>query len=93
MFRRELAADRGMLFVNRRPRVANFWMKNTFIPLDMIWIGHDWTILGAHERAVPQSTALISSNLPVKAVLEVPGGTVERLGLAPGDRVEVDGLN
>lgn len=93
MFREELAADRGMLFVHRRPRVSSFWMKDTFIPLDMIWIGPNWTILGAHENAVPHSTAPISSNVPVRAVLEVPGGTVARLGLARGDRVKVNGLN
>ncbi|WP_375595580.1 DUF192 domain-containing protein [Algihabitans albus] len=93
MFRKELAADRGMLFVNRRPRVSNFWMKNTYIPLDMVWIGPDWRILGAHENAVPHSTAAISSNVPVRATLEVPGGTVARLGLARGDRVTVNGLN
>ena len=93
MFRKELAADRGMLFVHRRPRVSSFWMKDTYIPLDMIWIGPDWTILGAHENAVPHSTAPISSNVPVRAILEVPGGTFARLGLARGDRVKVNGLN
>jgi hypothetical protein len=97
MHRRELAADAGMLFLFRRPRVANFWMRNTFVPLDMIWIARDREgtprILGAHENAVPHSTRSISSNLPVDAVLEVPGGTVARLGLARGDRIEAEALD
>jgi hypothetical protein len=95
MHRRELAPDAGMLFVNRRPQVASFWMKNTYIPLDMIWIAERdgvFRVVGAHENAVPHSTRTISSNLPVDAVLEVPGGTVARLGIAAGDRVETPAL-
>lgn len=93
MFREELAPDAGMLFVHRRPKVANFWMKNTLIPLDMIWIGANGRVLGVHENAVPHSTDVISSNLPVIAVLEVPGGTAARLGIGPGHRVETSVLD
>ncbi len=93
MFREALAPDAGMLFVHRRPKVANFWMKNTLIPLDMIWIGANGRVLGVHENAVPHSTDVISSNLPVIAVLEVPGGTAARLGIGPGHRVETSALD
>jgi uncharacterized membrane protein (UPF0127 family) len=93
MHRAELAPDRGMLFVHRRAKVANFWMKNTLIPLDMIWIGRDGRVVGVHENAVPNSTDVISSNLPVTAILEVPGGTAERLGIGPGHRVESSALD
>lgn len=95
MYRRELAPDAGMLFVNRRARVANFWMKNTFIPLDMIWIAErrgEYRVVGVHENAVPHSTASISSNVPVIATLEVPGGTAARLGIGPGHIVETPAL-
>jgi uncharacterized membrane protein (UPF0127 family) len=87
MFRRSLAPDAGMLFIYETPQRASFWMKNTLIPLDMIFIAPDGRILNIHERAVPQSLEPIPSNGPVKAVLEVNGGTAARLGIKPGDRV------
>lgn len=87
MFRQRLAPDRGMLFLHDRPRVATMWMKNTLIPLDMLFIAADGRIVKIAERTVPRSTQTIASGRPVKAVLELRGGTVDRLDLAPGDRV------
>ena len=87
MFRRRMAVDAGMLFIYHRIQPASMWMKNTFIPLDMLYIDATGKIVGFHERAVPQSLEVITSNKPVKAVLEVNAGTVARLQIAVGDRV------
>ncbi len=87
MWRRRLAPDRGMLFVYRRQRVLSMWMKNTLIPLDMLFIDRAGVIVRIHERAVPGSLRVISSGKRARAVLELNGGTVSRLGLRPGDRV------
>lgn len=87
MFRRELAPDAGMLFLMPQVQPAVFWMKNTLIPLDMLFIAADGHIADIHERAVPLSEANIVSKVPVKAVLELNGGTVSRLGIKPGDLV------
>ena len=84
MYRTELAEDRGMLFLfPRRERIA-MWMRNTEIPLDMFFIGDDGRVTQIHERAVPHSEAIIASRRRVRYVLELPGGTADRLGLAPG---------
>ncbi len=87
MFRQTLAADAGMLFVFPQTQAAVFWMKNTLIPLDMLFIAADGQVADIHERAVPLSEANIVSKVPVKAVLELNGGTVARLGIKPGDVV------
>lgn len=87
MFRRRMAADAGMLFIYRRMQPASMWMKNTFIPLDLLYIDATGKIVGFHQRAVPQSLEVITSNKPVRAVLEVNAGTVARLQIAVGDRV------
>jgi uncharacterized protein len=87
MFREQLAADHGMLFLYDSDRAVAFWMKNTLIPLDLLFIGSDGTILQIAKRAVPLSTAVIAAQMPVRAVLEVNGGTADRLGIAVGDRV------
>ncbi len=88
MFRRFLAPDAGMLFLYPSPRVISMWMKNTLIPLDMLFLDAGGRVLTIHQRAVPGSERTVSSRVPAAAVLEVPGGTVERLGIRPGDRVE-----
>jgi uncharacterized protein len=87
MFRRTLAADAGMLFDLGGTRPATFWMKNTLIPLDMLFISADGRIADIHERAVPLSEAMIESKAPVRAVLELNGGTAARLGIHEGDVV------
>lgn len=88
MFRRTLAPDAGMLFDYRQSVNASFWMKNTLIPLDMIFIRQDGTIANIRERAIPGDETPIPSAGPVRGVLEVNGGTVSRLGIKPGDKVE-----
>ena len=87
MFRRDMAPDAGMLFVYRPVRRVSMWMRNTLIPLDMLFIADDGMVVKIVERAVPLSLKTIASDRPVRAVLELNGGTVERLGIAPGDRV------
>ncbi len=88
MYRRTLAPDRGMLFDFGRTEPLSMWMKNTYIPLDMIFIRLDGTVARIAENAEPLSTRVISSGEPVSAVLEVAGGTAARLGIKPGDKVE-----
>ena len=88
MFRRQMDADAGMLFDFGRNDRHAMWMKNTFIPLDMLFIREDGTIHRIAERTVPQSETVIPSGGRVRAVLELNGGTAERLGIKPGDVVE-----
>ena len=87
MFRKKLPDGQGMLFDFHREQEVSFWMQNTYIPLDMIFIRGDGRILRIAENTEPLSTKLIPSGGPVLAVLEVIGGTAHRLGIAPGDRV------
>ena len=87
MFRRSLAPDAGMLFDYGSPQIITMWMRNTLIPLDMIFIGADGRIINIAERAVPGSLTAIASAGAARAVLEVNGGTASRLGIKPGDRV------
>jgi len=87
MFRKKLPEGQGMLFDFHQEQPVSFWMKNTYIPLDMIFIRGDGRILRIEENATPQSEWLIPSGGPVLAVLEVIGGTARKLGIAPGDRV------
>ena len=87
MYRRKMAPDAGMLFVYSRPQPVSFWMKNTFIPLDMIFIATDGRIVNIQQRTVPQSLAPVRSKGEVLAVLELNGGTSSRLGIKAGDTV------
>ncbi|MGE4219596.1 MAG: DUF192 domain-containing protein [Alphaproteobacteria bacterium] len=87
MYRRDMAADHGMLFDYNPPRRVAMWMKNTFIPLDMLFIGADGRIVSIAQRTLPQSLDLIDFAGPVRGVLELNAGTVARLGIATGDRV------
>jgi uncharacterized protein len=87
MFRKNLPEGQGMLFDFQREQEVSFWMKNTYIPLDMIFIEGSGRISRIVENAKPLSTALIPSEGPVLAVLEVSGGTTRRLGIRPGDSV------
>jgi uncharacterized membrane protein (UPF0127 family) len=87
MYRKELPEGRGMLFDFHRDQEVSFWMQNTYIPLDMIFIRGDGRIHRIAENTEPLSTRMIPSGGPVRAVLEVIGGTTRKLGIAPGDRV------
>ncbi|MCR9070133.1 MAG: DUF192 domain-containing protein [Alphaproteobacteria bacterium] len=92
MHRDELAADRGMLFVFPRRERITMWMRNTRIPLDMLFIGDDGRVEQIHERAVPYSEATIASRRRVRYVLELVGGTAERLGIGEGALVTSDAM-
>jgi uncharacterized protein len=87
MFRKELPEGQGMLFDFEREQPVSFWMHNTYIPLDMIFIRGDGRILSIAENTEPLSDKLVPSGGPVRAVLEVIAGTAGKLGIAPGDRV------
>ena len=87
MFRRELPEGRGMLFDFKQDQNISMWMKNTYIPLDMIFIRSDGRIHRIAENTEPESTRVIPAGAPVRAVLEVIGGTARKLGIRPGDRV------
>ena len=87
MFRTSLAPDAGMLFDYKQPTAATMWMRNTLIPLDMLFVDAQGRIVNIHQRAVPQSLDVIAAAAPVRAVIELNGGTASRLGIEPGDRV------
>lgn len=92
MYRPHLAADAGMLFVAAQPQIMTFWMHNTLIPLDMLFIAAGGKIVDLHERAMPMSDATIVSHAPAIAVLELNGGTADRLGIKIGDIVHAAAL-
>lgn len=87
MFRRSLDPDKGMLFPFPAERIASFWMENTYVSLDMIFIRADGTIQRIEKRAEPLSTRTVMSGAPVLAVLELLAGTADKLGIKPGDKV------
>jgi uncharacterized membrane protein (UPF0127 family) len=87
MFRTELADSKGMLFPYNESRELSMWMRNTFIPLDMVFIRPDGVIHRIEARTEPMSERIINSDGPVSAVLELAGGAAERLGIKAGDRV------
>lgn len=91
MHRRHLPADHGMLFDLGGPRRAEFWMRDTPLSLDIVFVRDDGEIVRIQQRAEPNSDALISSGEPVRWVLEVLGGTTERRGIAAGDRLLLPG--
>lgn len=86
MFREHLAGDAGMLFVFETPRRARFWMKNTLIPLDMIFIDDSGLVESVAERRDTRSERGSTSHGPVRAVLEINAGLSEELGIGPGDQ-------
>ncbi len=87
MFRRSIADDRGMIFLFDGEQEITMWMKNTYIPLDMVFIGNDWRIKHIAYNAEPFSTDVISSMSPASRVLEIAAGQAQNLGLAIGDAV------
>lgn len=87
MFRHSMPADAGMLFLFERSEQRAMWMKNTLIPLDMLFIDEGGVIVRIHARSVPFSLQAIASGQPVIAVLELNAGTSARLSIKPGDRV------
>jgi uncharacterized protein len=90
MNRTELAANEGMLFVFPLVRPVSFWMRNTLIPLDMIFIDEKGVVTSIHSMAKPLDETPIPSTGPVKAVLEIAGGQALQRGIKPGDTIETD---
>ncbi len=88
MWRTSLAADQGMLFDSGVPQISSMWMKNTLIPLDMVFIAADGSVAAVTEDAVPRSLAIISSGVPVRATLELQAGIAEALDIRVGDKVQ-----
>lgn len=88
MFRQSLADDAGMLFDFGGEQPVSFWMMNTFIPLDMIFIRADGTVANVHVNAVPHDPTGIPSDGPVQFVLEIAGGRSVEIGLKAGDRID-----
>jgi uncharacterized membrane protein (UPF0127 family) len=89
MFRKSLPADYGMLFVFHESQPLMFWMKNTYVSLDIIFIGADGRVHHIAADATPLSERLIRSGGPARYVLELPAGTAARIHLAPGDRIDL----
>lgn len=87
MFRESLSPSAGMLFLYPKPHRAQFWMRNTLIPLDMIFIGPEGRVLRVHENARPLDETVIDGGPGVIAVLEIAGGMAARLGIAPGSQI------
>jgi len=87
MFRKSLAPDRGMLFTYTRPQPAAYWTKNTLIPLDIIYIAPNGTVLSIVRNARPHDETPLPSGGLILGVLEIAGGRAAQLGILPGDRV------
>ncbi len=88
MFRTELGPDEGMIFPREPADVASFWMKNTPLPLDIIFVGVDGRIMNIAANTVPYSLDPVPADGLTSLVLEIPGGRAEELGIAAGDTVE-----
>ena len=88
MFRKFLPPGRGMLFDFKAERQVTMWMKNTYLPLDMIFIGRDGKVVSVAQNAEPLSEAIIPSQVPAYAVLEVNAGEAAAIGVKPGDAVK-----
>lgn len=87
MFRRVMADDHGMIFDFHSPQPVAFWMKNTLIPLDMLFVGADGRIVNIGRMARPHDETPVPSAGPIRAVIEINGGLAEKLGIKPGDKV------
>lgn len=92
MFRDHLAPDAGMLFDFKKSQQVAFWMQNTLIPLDMVFIGADGVVRNVHAKAQPLDTTPIPSDGPVRYVLEIAGGRAAEIGLVVGDTVSGAGI-
>ena len=89
MFIKGLPTDHGMLFLFDRPQLMSFWMKNTYVSLDIVFITSEGLVANIAHRAQPLSLTPIESVAPVTAVLEIAAGTAARIGLVAGDRVQI----
>jgi len=92
MFRRQMDPDAGMIFLFERSEVQDFWMKNTYLPLDMIFIGADLRVVGVVEDAEPLTETTRTVGQPSQYVLETNAGFARRHGIGPGARVVFEGI-
>jgi uncharacterized membrane protein (UPF0127 family) len=92
MYRQELGVDRGMFFIFDKQEVQSFWMKNTLIPLDMVFIDQDLRVVGIIENAMPRTETARRVTSPARYVLEVNAGIASSYGIAVGAQLQVDGL-
>ena len=90
MYRSSLPIDQGMLFLFKKPKKLTMWMKNTNIPLDMLFISSDGKVDQVTPNTTPHSLSYISSKSPVIAVLEINAGLSEKYGIKAGDRIQID---
>lgn len=88
MFRETMPTTHGMLFIFEAPQQVGFWMKNTLIPLDMLFIRPDGSVSRIHENAIPHDTTLIDGGRGVSAVLEINGGLAARFGIGEGSELQ-----
>lgn len=93
MFRQSLADDAGMLFIFDDVAPRAFWMKNTLIPLDMVFLRPDGSIINIAENAIPHDETGVPSAEPARAVLEIKGGQAQKLGLKPNDVIHFNIFN
>ena len=91
MFRKSLAANAGMIFLFQEEREHSFWMKNTLIPLDMVFVSSAWKVVGALENVLPLTEDPRTVGIPSQYVLEFSAGTIKRIGVSNGVAVEVTG--
>ena len=91
MFRKSLAANAGMIFLFNEEREQSFWMKNTLIPLDMVFVSSAWKVVGVLENVPPLTEDPRTVGIPSQYVLEFSAGTIKRLGVSNGAAVEVTG--
>lgn len=94
MFRENLDEDSGMFFIFDEPKILNFWMKNTLIPLDIIFIDENFKIINIAENAEPCGDGRVDcrryfSHIPAKYVFEISGGSAEKLGIKVGDEISI----
>ena len=87
MFRESMPANAGMLFIYDRPQLVGFWMKNTLIPLDMVFVGADGVVRKVHENAIPGDETTIIGGTDIQYVIEINGGMAGMLGIGPGTEV------
>jgi uncharacterized membrane protein (UPF0127 family) len=92
MFRTEMPSSAGMLFLYERPQRAVFWMKNTLIPLDMIFADASGVVRHVHANAIPHDETGIDGGPDILAILEINGGLAKRLGITPGAVIRHPGL-
>lgn len=92
MYREALAEDEGMIFLFSHQKVQSFWMKNTWIPLDMLFIDEDLVVRGIVENAEPLTTTSRKIDVPTRHVLEVKGGLTRKLGIVAGAKVTFEGI-